>query len=63
MKRIVRFGFAPDWAMRRAASIIGPMPVPQSIPPVAESNESKCPETMTYSSGYFVPRIEAIILW
>ena len=37
MKRMVRLGLAPDWAIMRAASIIGPIPVPQSIPPVATS--------------------------
>ena len=63
MNRMVRLGFAPERAISRAASIIGPIPVPQSIPPVATSNASRWPLIITYSSGYFVPFMEATTLW
>ena len=63
MKTIERFGFAPDAAIRRMASMPGANPDPSSTPPVALLNASKCPPMTMYSSGYVVPRSVATTLW
>ena len=63
INKIVRLGLAPDLAIMRAASIIGPIPVPQSMPPVATSKASRWPLIITYSSGYLLPLIDATTLW
>ena len=43
-------------------SIIMTVPVPLSVAPDAPSHESKCAESMTYSSGFSVPGIVAMVL-
>ncbi len=44
------------------ASIMTKVPVPLSVAPVPPSQESKCAESTTYSSGFSVPLISASVL-
>ena len=46
----------------RIASIMVSVPVPLSVAPCAPSQESKCAESITYSSGFSVPFISAMVL-
>ena len=55
MNRIVRLGLTPDFIRMRAASSVVAQPVPLSVVPVAPSQESMWPPTITYSSGNSVP--------
>ena len=60
--RIVRFGFGYTAFSIRIASIIMIVPVPLSVAPDAASHESKCAESITYSSGFSAAAISAIVL-
>ena len=59
---MVRLGFGYTFLRIRAASNMVIVPVPLSVAPVAPSQESKCADRITYSSGNSVPGIVAIVL-
>ena len=46
----------------RMASIMVNVPVPLSVAPCPPSQESKWADNMTYSSGFSLPFISAIVL-
>ena len=46
----------------RIASIAISVPVPLSVAPDEPSHESKCADSITYSSGFSVPLITPIVL-
>ena len=59
---MVRLGFGYTNFKIRMASIIVSVPVPLSVAPCAASQESKCADSITYSSGFSVPLISAMVL-
>ena len=60
--RMVRFGRGYTCFRIRIASSIVTVPVPLSVAPEEPSHESKWAESMTYSSGFSVPGMTAIVL-
>ena len=61
MNRIVRFGFTPERAMVRAASMTTADPVPLSVVPVPRSQLSRWAPRMTTSPGRSLPRISPTV--
>ena len=62
MNVMVRFGFHPSACKVRAASSVAIAPVPLSRAPWPRSHESRCPPTITRSSGCSVPLISATVI-
>ena len=52
-----------DQSASLAASRTAIEPVPLSVAPVPRSQESRCPPTITISSGLSVPRISPTVLY